>query len=87
MISDQQLATRESEIAKLFVGLRESAQLQADLHGAIERAGGSTIPSPAQRIEQILRRVESERHDHEGQGLRPADESWPSSLRRQFPTG
>lgn len=57
MISDQQLATREREIAKLFLSLRttehELTARQLSASRIAERAA-----SPAQRIEQILRRVE-----------------------------
>ena len=63
MISDQQLASREREITKLFLGLRTTAYLPSDQCPATDRIRNA-VPSPAQqRIEQILRRVENERND------------------------
>ena len=62
MISDQQLATREREIAKLFLGLRTTTQEQAG-RTATPGEVDQQVPTPAQRIQQILRRAEEERDD------------------------
>ena len=82
MISDQQLATREHEIAKLFLGLQTATHERSGHHAAMGRAD-QPVPTPAQRIEQILRRAEEERNT--SRRLRPCD-SPAISTRRHYPS-